>query len=310
MLRLHAGSAPAARRGGGGRLGCPDPCRHRLGAPRWGRPPLLLSRPPTVSEAGVPEVPSREDGIPLARQKAGQMHFPKQEVRSESRSNFSAALGIRRAPELPARVRNEPRSERVTECVHRSDPGRRTPPSPFLHLLRLPVTHAVYTHTHWPGCVNSWEAGLCNEVAATTRALPPASNHQSGGGGGGEQRWSWVRGGARGGRSAGDALGSARSGAGGASPAGWGARTRPRGWAGQEAARALPQAPSSAADARGGGGGKVPVTSGSRGSGRGAGPRGTKGLLIGARHPFTPSTMGSGRARRGSARPALPRPGR
>lgn len=43
----------------------------------------------------------------------------------------------------------------------------------LLHLLRLPVTHAVYTYTHRPGCVNSWEAGLCNEVAATTRALPP-----------------------------------------------------------------------------------------------------------------------------------------
>lgn len=49
----------------------------------------------------------------------------------------------------------------------------------------------------------------------------------------------------RGGPSAGDALGSARSSAGGASRAGWGARAHPRGWAGQEAARALGQAWSS-----------------------------------------------------------------
>lgn len=55
--------------------------------------------------AGVPGVLRREDRIPKARQKAGQMHFPKQEVRGESRSNFSAALGILRAPELPACVR-------------------------------------------------------------------------------------------------------------------------------------------------------------------------------------------------------------
>lgn len=59
----------------------------------------------------------------------------------------------------------------------------------FLHLLRLPVTHAVYTHTHRPGCVNSWEAGLCNEVTATTPALPPGEQSpkrrgRTGGGGG------------------------------------------------------------------------------------------------------------------------------
>lgn len=75
-----------------------------------------------------------------------------------------------------------------------------------------------------------------------------------------------------------DALGSARSGAGGASGAGLGARARPRGWAGQEAARALRQAPSSATEAGGGGGGKVPVTSVSRGSrreGRGLGGEAT-----------------------------------
>ena len=56
----------------------------------------------------------------------------------------------------------------------------------FLHLLRLPVTHAVYTYTHRPGCVNSWEAGLCNEVAATTQALPPGeqSPERRGGGAG------------------------------------------------------------------------------------------------------------------------------
>lgn len=45
-----------------------------------------------------------------------------------------------------------------------------------------------------------------------------------------------------------------------------GARTRPPGWAGQQAARAPPQARGPVA--QGGGGGKAPVTSGSRGSGR------------------------------------------
>lgn len=73
--------------------------------------------------------------------------------------------------------------------------------------------------------------------------------------------------GQRGGPRAGDALDSARSGAGAVSRAGLGARTRPPGWAGQEAVRALQEAPGSALEARGGGGGKVPVTSGSRRSG-------------------------------------------
>lgn len=55
-------------------------------------------------QSGVLEVSSREDRIPQVRQKAGQMHFPTQEVRSESRINFSAALGSVRVPELPACV--------------------------------------------------------------------------------------------------------------------------------------------------------------------------------------------------------------
>lgn len=45
-------------------------------------------------------------------------------------------------------------------------------------------------------------------------------------------------------------------------------RPPPTGWSRQEAARALPQAADSALEAGGGGGGKVPVTSGSRESGR------------------------------------------
>lgn len=66
----------------------------------------------------------------------------------------------------------------------------------FLHLLRLPVTHAVYTHTHRPGCVNSWEAGLSNEVAATTRVLPPSEQSpERWGEPGREERWSRVGGG-------------------------------------------------------------------------------------------------------------------
>ncbi|XP_035887310.1 uncharacterized protein LOC118501788 [Phyllostomus discolor] len=79
------------------------------------------------------------------------------------------------------------------------------------------------------------------------------------------------------------------------------------GWAGHEAARALRLAESSATQAEGGGGGKVPVTSGSPGSGRAGrgGAWGRKRPRIGARSPFTPSTKVCGRARRGSAHPQL-----
>lgn len=45
------------------------------------------------------------------------MHFQNKKSRSESSSNFPAALGILRAPELLACVcTSETRSERVTEC--------------------------------------------------------------------------------------------------------------------------------------------------------------------------------------------------
>lgn len=81
------------------------------------------------------------------------------------------------------------------------------------------------------------------------------------------------------------------------------------GWAGGGAPP--PAGPGLGSSSPGGGGGKVPVTSGSRGSGReGRGHGGAKRPLIGARPSFTPSTMGCGRAHPGS-RPScsLPRDG-
>lgn len=158
----------------------------------------------------------------------------------------------------------------MSECVRRTDPGQCTPPSPFPPPPPpLGDSRCIHTHTHRPGCVNSWEAGLSNEVAATTRALPPGKQspkrrEEAGGGG---RRWSRVGGGNGGGPKAGDAPSCARSGAGGVSRAGWDARAPPApGWAGGGARPPAGQRPSSSC--RGGGGGKVPVTSASRGSGR------------------------------------------
>lgn len=94
------------------------------------------------------------------------------------------------------------------------------------------------------------------------RPRRPACSHRSGGRrlkgrGGGVGGWD-----SRGGRRPGDAPDRARLGAGGNVLGRLGRAHAPRGWA----ARALPQARGLVA--QGGGGGKAPVTSGSRGSGR------------------------------------------
>lgn len=114
-LALHAGTTLAARPGVEGLLGSPDPCGHW--APRWGQPPLLFSRLPTVPEAeaaaaGVPRGPEPPRGQDSADSEEPPSKCTSQhkKSRSESRSNFSAALGILRAPGLPACV-----------CVHERD---------------------------------------------------------------------------------------------------------------------------------------------------------------------------------------------
>lgn len=98
------------------------------------------------------------------------------------------------------------------------------------------------------------------------RPRRPACSHRSGGRrlrgrGGGVGGWD-----SRGGRRPGDAPDRARLGAGGNVLGRLGRAHAPPGWAGRQAARALPQARGLVA--QGGGGGKAPVTSGSRGSGR------------------------------------------
>lgn len=134
-------------------------------------------------------------------------------------------------------------------------------------------SRCIHTHTHSPGCVNSWEAGLCNEVAATTPAPSPGlqspeRREETRGRGSGVGGWD-----CKGGRRPGDAPDRALLGGAGGNVLGRLGRAHtpplhpaPPGWAGQQAARALPQA--RGLGAQGGGGGKAPVTSGSRGSGR------------------------------------------
>lgn len=78
------------------------------------------------------------------------------------------------------------------ECVCRTDPGQCTP-SPFPPPPPPPGdSRCIHTHTHSPGCVNSWEAGLCNEVAATTPAPSPGlQSPERREETRGEGRWSW-----------------------------------------------------------------------------------------------------------------------
>lgn len=112
----HAGGASGGSRG---RLGSRDLRGHRLGAPGRRRPPLLLSRPPTVpeaeaAEAGVPEVRSREGRIPQARRSRGANALPKARSPGEKagatfprRSGSCALLGSRRVCERARRARRE-----------------------------------------------------------------------------------------------------------------------------------------------------------------------------------------------------------
>lgn len=202
--------------------------------------------------------------------------------------------------------------------MRRTDPGQCTPPSPFPPPPPpLGDSRCIHTHTHRPGCVNSWEAGLSNEMAATTRALPPGEQspkRREEAGARREEGGEEVELGPRGQR-------------------GW-----PEGW-GCSGVRALRRrwcVPSRLGRAHtpprlglAGGGARPPASpelrASSRGRGRrkssrdvrvpgkwagGAGPRGAKRKLIGARSSFTPSTMGCGHAHHGSRHQPLAAAGR
>ena len=104
---VHAGITLAARPGRGGRLGSPDLRGYRLWAPRRAGAAAAIVVEAADSWGGRGGRPSRGSER-RAQDSAGSLEprskhtSQSKKSRSESRSNFSAALGIRRAPGLPA----------------------------------------------------------------------------------------------------------------------------------------------------------------------------------------------------------------